>query len=359
MGSASGFQPEERRAEGGSAAPSQAEEFLGWGGGVGEIYGGGVQGRGRQGDALLDTTSRPDFDGKMKPALLAHLRDAASREVLARHEGKPVRVQAKPRLSAAGRQDEAWRKAWEDVVKGRAWSASSDHPALEGARETSRGRVPSMLLDRAVALDGLLIYKKNGRPTKGAAQQIPALASESARTLRGGAAGAAAAAPAPGGAGAARQARLRDGGQAAAGREGRPLDHGGLLAEGAGGAPGERAARGRGAQGAGRARRPPADELHDVVPPSCEVLVDDGAPVEPLLGVRPWLSARAFDKMSRRTLGPSFISVASLAEEGEFTAEEPVWGLLFQLEDERGNFVDRVTLPAPKGRRKARQRALQ
>ena len=173
MGSASGFQPEERRAERGSAAPSQAEEFLGWGGGVGEIYGGGVQGRGRQGDALLDTTSRPDFDGKMKPALLAHLRDAASREVLARHEGKPVRVQAKPRLSAAGRQDEAWRKAWEDVVKGRAWSASSDHPALEGARETSRGRVPSMLLDRAVALDGLLIYKKTGGQQRARRNKFP------------------------------------------------------------------------------------------------------------------------------------------------------------------------------------------
>ena len=111
------------------------------------------------------------------------------------------------------------------------------------------------------------------------------------------------------------------------------------------GAPGERAARGRGVQDVHRARRKPRPELRDAGSYASEASVDDGVLVEPLLGARPRYSAAAFDAASRLGLGEESINVAKPAVEGEFTTEKLIWG---QLEDADGNFVDRVTLPAAK-----------
>eukprot|EP00959_Pyramimonas_sp_CCMP1952_P080527 1682961-Pyramimonas_sp.AAC.1 len=61
------------------------------------------------------------------------------------------------------------------------------------------------------------------------------------------------------------------------------------------GAPGEPAVRGRGVQGAHRAHRLLAEELHDEAAYSSEALVDDEARVEPALGARLWLPAWMFD----------------------------------------------------------------
>ena len=111
------------------------------------------------------------------------------------------------------------------------------------------------------------------------------------------------------------------------------------------GAPGEWAVWGRGVQDLHQAHAPPQPEFHDLVAYASEVLVDDGVLVEPLLGVRPWLSAWAFDTWSRKLLGNAAINAAKMAAEGDFTFEKLIWGLLYQLQDEQGRPVDRVTLP--------------
>ena len=105
------------------------------------------------------------------------------------------------------------------------------------------------------------------------------------------------------------------------------------------GAPGEWAVWGRGVQDLHQSHAPPLPELHDVVAYASEVLVDDGVLVEPLLGVRPWLSAWAFDTWSRKLLGNAAINAAKLEAEGEFTFEKLIWGVLFQLQDEQGRPV--------------------
>ena len=76
----------------------------------------------------------------MEPALLSYLRQVAVKGIPVRQAASPVRVEAKPHRSALDHQDEARRKVWEDVVKGRALLASASHLGLSGVRESPQRR---------------------------------------------------------------------------------------------------------------------------------------------------------------------------------------------------------------------------
>ena len=97
------------------------------------------------------------LDGRVEPELLTYLRGVATEGVEVRHEGPTTRVRAKPHQSAAQHQEEARRKIWEDVTKGRAWAAPSSHLGLAGIMESPQGRVPKMRPDRTLADDGRFI----------------------------------------------------------------------------------------------------------------------------------------------------------------------------------------------------------
>ena len=56
-------------------------------------------------------------------------------------------------------------------------------------------------------------------------------------------------------------------------------------------------------------------------------LMDDGVIVEPLVGLRPWLSSQTMEAAMRRTWGPAAINKEKRDEEGTFRHEQLVWGL--------------------------------
>eukprot|EP00959_Pyramimonas_sp_CCMP1952_P222596 4653344-Pyramimonas_sp.AAC.1 len=55
--------------------------------------------------------------------------------------------------------------------------------------------------------------------------------------------------------------------------------------------------------------------------------MDDGVVLEPLVGLRPWLSAEELDGAMRRVGGPDAVNEEKLDVEGEFAAEQLIWGL--------------------------------
>ena len=62
---------------------------------------------------------------------------------------------------------------------------------------------------------------------------------------------------------------------------------------------------------------PACPEWHDIVPLHVHVLMDDEIIIEPLLGVRPWISARTVEKGARLLFGPLAINDEKKEEEGQ------------------------------------------
>ena len=63
-----------------------------------------------------------------------------------------------------------------------------------------------------------------------------------------------------------------------------------------------------------------------------EILMDDAVLVEPLLGLRPWVSASAYEAGAKLMLGEGAINAQKNAAEGPFRAQQTCWGLDLDLE---------------------------
>eukprot|EP00972_Heterocapsa_arctica_P079821 11760866-Heterocapsa_arctica.AAC.1 len=61
--------------------------------------------------------------------------------------------------------------------------------------------------------------------------------------------------------------------------------------------------------------------------------MDDAVLIEPLLGIRPWVSASAYEHGTKQMLGQGAINAAKNAVEGEFSTQQTCWGLEFDFRE--------------------------
>jgi hypothetical protein len=108
------------------------------------------------------------------------------------------------------------------------------------------------------------------------------------------------------------------------------------------GAPGEFVAWSMAARHHHGSFRPPAPEYNDVVPYDSKWLMDDGVVLEPLVGNRVYHSLSCLDDTMRAVWDPQGVNVEKMAEEGEPSRCQLLWGLRMDFE----SFL--VSLPEPK-----------
>jgi hypothetical protein len=99
----------------------------------------------------------PGLDGRIAPSLLQYLREVGNEGVSLRRENPGVRARAKPHLSAADYQEEAFAQMWDDARCGRILLCYAEEPGLQGVVSSPQGRVPKMNPDRSLAEEGRFI----------------------------------------------------------------------------------------------------------------------------------------------------------------------------------------------------------
>ena len=72
-----------------------------------------------------------------------------------------------------------------------------------------------------------------------------------------------------------------------------------------------------------------------------KILVDDFILVEPMVGLRPWVSAEVFEEGVRRLLGEAAINAEKDRIEGDFRTAQTVWGVVMDSEEERAYLPER------------------
>ena len=80
--------------------------------------------------------------------------------------------------------------------------------------------------------------------------------------------------------------------------------------------------------------RPAAANRDDTVHFGAKWLMDDPVILEPLVGIRPWLSAECLEYSMHQTWGQESINVLKMGEEGMFKDEQMVCGAHHEHTDE-------------------------
>ena len=74
-------------------------------------------------------------------------------------------------------------------------------------------------------------------------------------------------------------------------------------------------------------QRPPNPHVNDTVAWASKWLMDDGVVLEPLVGLRPWLSMAALEEAMTQVWGAAAVNAAKRDAEGAFTYRQLLWGL--------------------------------
>ena len=287
------------------------------------------------------------FEGLVHPDLLAKARSNAIWGVSARSEcDAHTRVRSNPHPSLREHLDEAGAQLWKDAQKGRALiTEDRGGDLLDGVVSVPMARVPKRLPDRTLSDKGRVIWDATPvNKTCAKENHPPALQprhSEVARCIlwwkqrfpfarillsKKDVSDAFKWIP----------VRLDDTRLFAADL---PGPHFGLpcsltvvyntLTFGWTGAPGEFMLYAWVAKLAHLSHCPQEEDWHDRVAFRSLVLMDDTVLIEPEIGVRPWMSARAAEECVRATLGPGTLNQEKDAVEGALEERKLIWGLLY------------------------------
>ena len=110
------------------------------------------------------------------------------------------------------------------------------------------------------------------------------------------------------------------------------------------GSPGEWTPWGRATEEFHRAHRPGLPRRDGALGFDCKILVDDAVLVEPLLGLRPWVSAACYETGVRQMLGKEAVNQEKDAIEGQFKEEQVIWGLTMNAASEKAFLPERRIL---------------
>ena len=107
------------------------------------------------------------------------------------------------------------------------------------------------------------------------------------------------------------------------------------------GAPGEWTAFGRATEEYHRAHRPGNPRRDGSTGFDAKILVDDMVLVEPVLGLRPWVSSSCYDHGVRLMLGQDAVNEEKNLVEGAYREEQTIWGLNINTKTERASLPSR------------------
>jgi len=107
------------------------------------------------------------------------------------------------------------------------------------------------------------------------------------------------------------------------------------------GSPGEWTAFGRATEEFHRAHRPEHSRRDGRAGFCSKILVDDNILVEPMVGLRPWVSARCYDEGVRLMLGNDAVNAEKNQIEGVYKEEQTIWGLNINTRTEHASLPGR------------------
>ena len=304
-----------------------------------------------------------DLEGKMDSTLLGYLRDVEVNGAPARSSEERTRTEAKPHQSALACLDQTLKQVRKDVHKARVLVIPTRcEPLLAGVHSSSFGAVEKLNPERSVSTDNRVVHDQRGvnahvrledhppasQPKhrqlarKGlywasrclgipvmvakqdiegafrlvwlAPQDVPLFAGELPWAPE-------AMAPTDGSEGATHAGEYPEGIVALY------L----VLSFGFNGAPGEWMAWATAAQQFHSAHRPEQADRDGPERFQGSILMDDMVLVGPLLGLRPWVSASAYECGTKALLGPQSINAEKNALEGAFSPWQTCWGLEFDF----------------------------
>jgi len=294
----------------------------------------------------LSGTLEPELQAALEPEHAQYLRSMAVDGVPTRRSNPRVRTVHRSHASAVDHAAEMYEKAWKDSRFGVVlWASESSQDVLESSTviESPSGRVPKQNPDRTLSAEGRPIHDMRGANLDSRKEQHPPAKQPLHRGLARLSLWWEARHP-----GVPQLCSKRDVARAfkwhhlepgavpefgtslpgdAVGLEGRVVMIHTVLVFGWSGSPGEYMAFSWAAKREHERRRPPQPSINDTVSYSSKWLMDDGVVLEPVVGLRPWLSGAELDLAMTRVWGPQAVNEDKLALEGEFVPEQLVWGL--------------------------------
>ncbi|CAE7220056.1 LCP2 [Symbiodinium sp. CCMP2456] len=256
-----------------------------------------------------------------RPISAAHadyLKKMANEGVPSRREQPLVREDAKNHGSVYGYEEELLQKTWKDAAYGAALFIDPNDPVVEELLKEARvaesplGRVPKQNPDRTISAEG--------RPINDMRRQNEASLKKGARREM--------------------SLELLSGIFSAHGTS-RNLLSGWRVSSSLAWPP-KFVAWSSAARSHHGAYRPSNPAFDDVVPIESKWLMDDGVAVEPMVGTRIQQSLDLLDSTMKLVWGPEGVNVEKMAEEGEPSTSQLLWGLHMDFDDLT------VTLPEPK-----------
>ena len=327
--------------------------------------------RATHGLANLRGVEDPCLDKILHPDLLAYLRHVKRHGMEARHVGPRERATAGLHPNAKRNLEQVYAQIWKDVKKHRVLVASQDHPKLGNTMASPFEAVPKLLPDRSVSNEVRVVHDQ--RPVNQGTHKDfhpPALQPTHDQIARrvlflkhrypgcqvhiakkdiSGAFRLLWVAPADvelfAGDLPWKDAAMPDEEGHSGEVRGRPLTVLYLVSSfGFSGSPGEWTPWGRATEEFHRAHRPGLPRRDGALGFDCKILVDDAVLVEPLLGLRPWISAACYETGVKQMLGKEAVNREKDAIEGQFKEEQVIWGLTMNAASEKAFLPERRIL---------------
>ena len=302
-----------------------------------------------------------EFDSILHPDHLAYLRDVRRKGLAARYHGGRCRTRAKVHPNARRNVNQLYKQIAKDVKKARVLVASADACELEGTVSSPFDTVVKMLPDRTVSPDQRVVHDQRGvnyatskfwhppavqpihlqvarrvlwwktilmakKDISGAFRLLwvdPADVELFAGDLPW----------------VPEKAFPQEVVELAGGRDLVVIYL--VSSFGFSGSPGEWSLWGRATEEFHRAHAPqqPRRDLGGGF--DSKVLVDDCILIEPLIGLRPWVSAEVFEDGVKKLLGRQAVNEEKDAIEGQFRLSQTVWGVIFETDTEKAFLPER------------------
>ena len=310
----------------------------------------------------LQGADSEELNGLLHPDHLAYLREVRAQGMPARYQGQRERVATRPHPRARADMGQVYVQLMKDIAKHRVLVASANHPALKHTVSSPFELVPKMLPNRSLSTEARLVHDQrqvNGGTHKDlhppAAQPTHEQIARRILWLKARYPGVKVVLAKKDVAGAFRLlwADPRDAELFAGdvpwkpelmgtGGEAPDLQDLGNLTViylvssfGFSGSPGEWTAWGRATEEVHRNLRPVESRRDGELHFCGKILVDDMVLVEPVIGLRPWVSSEVYEWAVTRLLGEKAINKLKDAEEGCYSNQQTVWGLIIDADTEK------------------------
>ena len=310
------------------------------------------------------------LDSILHPDILAYLRSVRFGGMRARFVGPRRRVKANLHPNAKKNLGQVYSQLWKDIRKQRALVVNRSHPGLGTTTSSPFEAVDKLLPDRTISPEKRVVHDQRGvnfYTDKGwhppAAQPSHAQVARRILLWKMRAPGIPVLLAKKDVAGAFRllwvapedvelfagdvpwQPDVMSGEGEKEGVEGEEMTIIYLVSSfGFSGSPGEWAIWGRSTEEFHRSYTPANGRRDGSYGFESKILVDDNVLVEPWIGLRPWVSAEVYEEGVRMLLGEAAVNAEKDREEGDFRAQQTIWGIIMDTEKQEAHLPERRVL---------------